>query len=171
MNNDIRPPREQCHFRGTTRYASLAAHNEKEQSLKDDLESWFYLIVETMNGNLPWAEYRKKDREIVKTLKQNVRNVEKIHQFLKHCPKTEFKRILNYLDGLTYFSHPDYNYLKQLINLAMKNNEIDPDEPYDWETGQEKPTESNNNTQKLVEPISKQTKNIIESLEGIFMKN
>uniref|UniRef100_A0AC34Q8W5 Protein kinase domain-containing protein n=1 Tax=Panagrolaimus sp. JU765 TaxID=591449 RepID=A0AC34Q8W5_9BILA len=171
-NGDVRPPREQCHFRGTTRYASLAAHNEQEQSPKDDLESWFYLVVETINGNLPWAEYRKNDRELVKTLKQNVRNVETTHQFLKHCPKVEFRRILSYLDGLTYFSQPDYNYLRQLINLAMKNNKIDPDEPYDWEIDQEKPVESNNNTQtKLMLPVSDQTKNIVKSLEGISMKN
>lgn len=34
--------------RGTTRYASLAAHNEQELAPRDDLESWLYMIIEFM---------------------------------------------------------------------------------------------------------------------------
>ena len=40
---------------------------------------------------------------------------------------------MNYIDTLTYYSTPDYNYLRQMINLAMKNNDINPNEPYDWQ--------------------------------------
>lgn len=40
---------------------------------------------------------------------------------------------MKYLDGLTYFNQPDYNYIRQLILLAMKNNDIKPDELYDWQ--------------------------------------
>ncbi|PAV66216.1 hypothetical protein WR25_11760 isoform B [Diploscapter pachys] len=49
-NGEWKNPRENVPFRGTTRYASLAAHYGKEQSPKDDLEAWFYMMVEFING-------------------------------------------------------------------------------------------------------------------------
>ncbi|KAE9550219.1 hypothetical protein FO519_006564 [Halicephalobus sp. NKZ332] len=127
-SGEIREPRENCTFRGTTRYASLKAHEGADQAPRDDLESWLYLIIELMTGQLPWAMYRKQEKDLVKEMKQNARTSEGVHQLLKFCPKTEFRRIMNYLDGLSFYSQPDYNYLRQLISLAMKNNEINPDE-------------------------------------------
>lgn len=47
--------------------------------------------------------------------------------------QVEFRRILNYIDSLTYHSQPDHKFLKQLLQLAMKNCGVKMDEPYDWE--------------------------------------
>ena len=41
-------------FVGTTRYASIAAHNGYELGRKDDLESLFYVILFLYKGALPW---------------------------------------------------------------------------------------------------------------------
>jgi len=132
---EIKPPREHTQFRGTIRYASLAAHKEEEQSPKDDLESWFYVVIELMTGELPWSMYHRTERDKVKTMKENVRtSQEGTLELLRYCPRTEFRRIMKYIDGLQYTSLPDYAYLRQLILLAMRNNDIRPDEPYDWET-------------------------------------
>uniref|UniRef100_A0A183BK37 Protein kinase domain-containing protein n=1 Tax=Globodera pallida TaxID=36090 RepID=A0A183BK37_GLOPA len=114
----IKPPREKTQFRGTARYASLAAHREMEQSPKDDLESWFYVVVEFMTGladlfqlnvlanfslgDLPWSHFSSSERDSVKKAKEHART----------------------LEGM---------YLRDLIILAMRNNDIRPDEPYDWE--------------------------------------
>jgi len=174
-SGEIREPRENCTFRGTTRYASLRAHDEEEQSPRDDLESWLYLVIEFMSGQLPWAMYRKADKEKVKEMKLRARTSEGIYQLLKHCPKTEFRRIMNYLDGLSFYSQPDYNFLRQLIQLAMKNNEINPDEMYDWdqvpEVDEEEKILNNNNNEKPNIKTRTQADNIIKSLKGILLDN
>ncbi|CAD5224474.1 unnamed protein product [Bursaphelenchus okinawaensis] len=132
-NGDIKSPRDSVQFRGTQRYASVNAHNGIDQSPRDDLESWFYVIVEFLTGELPWTFYKKRDREAVKLAKENARTTEGAVQLLEYCPRTEFRRIMKYIDGLGYTSSPDYTFLRDLIHLAMKNNDIKPDQIYDWE--------------------------------------
>lgn len=39
------------------RYASLGAHEERDQSRKDDLESLLYVFLDLYTGKLPWAEH------------------------------------------------------------------------------------------------------------------
>ncbi|CAM9512841.1 unnamed protein product [Sphacelaria rigidula] len=39
------------------RYASLGAHEEKDQSRKDDLQSLLYVFLDLYLGKLPWAEH------------------------------------------------------------------------------------------------------------------
>ncbi|MFH4984151.1 hypothetical protein AB6A40_010860 [Gnathostoma spinigerum] len=121
------------HFRGTTRYASLSAHNGLEQSPRDDLESWFYMLIEMITGELPWAHLHKAEREEVKKMKEDARTRDGLHRLLKGCPKVEFRRILNYIDSLTCSSQPDDKFIKQLLQLAMKNYGCKMDEPLDWE--------------------------------------
>ncbi|VDM41867.1 unnamed protein product [Toxocara canis] len=41
-------------WRGTNRYGSLKAHQRLDLARRDDLESWFYLLVEITCGSLPW---------------------------------------------------------------------------------------------------------------------
>ncbi|KAK6038131.1 hypothetical protein COOONC_24364, partial [Cooperia oncophora] len=57
-DKDVRVPREVAPFRGTTRYAPIAAMKQIEQSRKDDLEGWMYMVVEWTSGGLPWRKYK-----------------------------------------------------------------------------------------------------------------
>ncbi|KAJ3183029.1 Tau-tubulin kinase 2 [Geranomyces variabilis] len=57
----VLPAREKVGFRGTSRYASLRAHEGADLGPADDLWSLFYLIVEFITGSLPWKG-REKDR-------------------------------------------------------------------------------------------------------------
>jgi tau tubulin kinase len=52
----IRHARERAEFRGTVRYAAISCHIGREQSRKDDCESWLYMLIELTNGRLPWCE-------------------------------------------------------------------------------------------------------------------
>ncbi|KAK0412755.1 hypothetical protein QR680_006387 [Steinernema hermaphroditum] len=132
-DNQMKTPREEVEFRGTTRYASLAAHCGKEQSPKDDIESWLYMVIEMMTGSLPWSVYRKNERDMVKRLKEECRHSEGLYRLLEYCPRMEFHRILKYIDGLKYFNQPDHKFIMQLLQHAFKNNGLKMDDPYDWQ--------------------------------------
>uniref|UniRef100_A0A7E4VVE2 non-specific serine/threonine protein kinase n=1 Tax=Panagrellus redivivus TaxID=6233 RepID=A0A7E4VVE2_PANRE len=166
-NGEPKPPREDCTFRGTTRYAALAAHENEEQSPKDDIESWFYLVVEFIVGNLPWAAFRKAERDTVRRLKKYARTTDGFAELCKHCPRNEFRRILTYIDSLGYYAHPDYTYLRSVIQLAMKNNGIKGDEPYDW---QQDDTDEGIDTDKIGKVNGKQTMAITNSLNALLLK-
>ena len=54
-SNKIKAPREFVHFKGTTRYASLACHLQQEQGKKDHCEQWIYMRGDVSNPDeLPW---------------------------------------------------------------------------------------------------------------------
>ncbi|CAG9540177.1 unnamed protein product [Cercopithifilaria johnstoni] len=129
----IKPPRNKTSFRGTARYASLAAHRQEEISPKDDLESWFYMLIEMISGELPWGNIHRTDRKEIERKKEQYRSPDELKILLKDCPKVEFRRILNYIDSLTYHSQPDHKFLTQMLQLAMKNYGVKMDELYDWD--------------------------------------
>ncbi|MCP9261972.1 Tau-tubulin kinase 2 [Dirofilaria immitis] len=72
-SKDLRLPRVSAPFRGTTRYASIAALRQMEQSRKDDVESWLYITVEWTAGSLPWRKLKGPDKEEVLQWKEEVR--------------------------------------------------------------------------------------------------
>lgn len=86
-NGEIKPARASVQFRGTLRYASLTAHNGEDQSPRDDLESWFYVLVEFLVGDLPWSVYKKKEKELVQAAKELVRTKEGAQNLLQYCPR------------------------------------------------------------------------------------
>ena len=49
-SGELRQARATAGFRGTVRYASLNAHNNKEMGRHDDLWSLFYMVVEFITG-------------------------------------------------------------------------------------------------------------------------
>lgn len=65
---EVRAPRAAAGFRGTVRYASVNAHKNKEMGRHDDLWSLFYMLVEFVNGQLPWRKI--KDKEQVRKVRE-----------------------------------------------------------------------------------------------------
>ena len=47
-------PRRNTDFRGTIPYASLHAHNKEELSRRDDVWSFFFMLIEFLDEQLPW---------------------------------------------------------------------------------------------------------------------
>jgi serine/threonine protein kinase len=66
-----RPERFNAEFRGTTMYASLNTHEDKDQSFRDDLWSVLFSFVDILIGQLPWSdEGKRKEKLLVRDLKR-----------------------------------------------------------------------------------------------------
>lgn len=130
---DLRMPRASAPFRGTTRYAPLAALRQLEQSRKDDIEAWLYMIVEWTSGQLPWRKLKGTEKEDVQKWKEDARSGDALDKFLTDCPKRQFTAIMQYIDCLVYQSIPDYDYVHYCLAHACRVNDIDPHESLDWD--------------------------------------
>lgn len=122
----VRTPRTAAGFRGTVRYASINAHKSREMGRHDDLWSWFYMVVEFVQGGLPWRKL--KDKEQVGNLKE--RHDHK--SFLKYLP-SEFADILHHIQQLDYFDEPDYDHLAERLENILSRKRILTTDPLDWE--------------------------------------
>lgn len=123
---EVRPPRPAAGFRGTVRYASVNAHRNIEMGRHDDLWSLFYMIVEFVNGALPWRKI--KDKEQVGKMKQ----VYDHRLLLRHLP-SDFKQFLEHIEQLDYYTEPDYAMLSSIFDRCIRRRGIKIDDPYDWE--------------------------------------
>lgn len=61
QNNNPIQKRAHADFRGTITYASLNAHMKKELSRRDDLWSFYFVILDFLTDNLPWRNIPNKD--------------------------------------------------------------------------------------------------------------
>ncbi|CAI2346245.1 unnamed protein product [Caenorhabditis sp. 36 PRJEB53466] len=127
-NGQLRHPRWFVRgFKGTVRYASLAAHHGRETSRKDDLESAFYLIVELLVGTLPWMTM--EDPIHAEHAKQIARTTN-LREFLSGCPK-ELIHVLMYIDSLNFYDAPDYALIRGLLNRALEK--APKESAFEWE--------------------------------------
>lgn len=68
---EVVPSRKTADFRGTSMYASLAAHRCQDLGRKDDMWSMFYVVMDFLRGELPWfVDAQKKNRSAVEKLVQ-----------------------------------------------------------------------------------------------------
>ncbi|CAL4079528.1 unnamed protein product [Meganyctiphanes norvegica] len=92
----------------------------------DDLWSLFYMIVEFVNGQLPWRKI--KDKEQVGVMKEKYDN----RLLIKHLP-SDFKQFLEHIQNLDYYDKPDYAMLSGLFERCMKRRGVKESDPFDWE--------------------------------------
>lgn len=108
-------------FYGTERYASIAAHDRKTQSRKDDLESILYTLVYLYKGRLPWQHCKENDK--LKRLKMigKVKKNTSIEELCKDMPR-EFHVFGNYIKQLDFDEKPHYTSISRMFeNLYNKN--------------------------------------------------
>ena len=123
--NEPFPFKDHVKFTGTKKYASPNAHRKVELGRVDDLFSWFYSFLEIANGNLPWNEI--KDNEEMLKMKTETIPIEELVGSLPH----QIVEIHEYLSSLKYESEPDYKKINKLLNQAMDEAEVNPNE-FNW---------------------------------------
>lgn len=131
LNKDgtCRQARSQCEFRGTTRYASVRAHQNEEQGRADDLWSLVFSLLEMCTGCLPWNFYRSRaqdglspsakaiaKRRVLEEKEQLIAAAREQKQtgYLKTVPGP-IVGLIKALDGLGYEETPNYNLLVSLL--------------------------------------------------------
>ncbi|XP_054153034.1 tau-tubulin kinase homolog Asator-like [Oppia nitens] len=129
---EVRPPRVAAGFRGTVRYASVNAHKNREMGRHDDLWSLFYVLVEMVNGSLPWRKV--KDKDSVGLMKASFDH----RLLLKHLPQ-DFRQFLEHIESLQYADSPDYQLLNAVFERAIRRRGIRCEDPFDWDQTQRNP--------------------------------
>ncbi|CDW56590.1 Pkinase domain containing protein [Trichuris trichiura] len=117
-------PRALAGFKGSYLYASVNALLENEQSRRDDMWSWFFMLVRFYSGKLPWSNlelpvdctfqeclklYASKKDEAIKCKTE----------LLQYCPNS-FKWILKRLSHYIHYRQPEYNYFITLLENEIK---------------------------------------------------
>ncbi len=119
--------RTEVGFRGTTRYASIHAHQHQELSPRDDYWSLLFALVEMLTGKLPWDTC--KDKAAVQSCKYYAIT----NGTLTAGLPTSFHYLLAYLNALTYHDLVDHRYVTTLFKLDLAAHGLPLDGPADWE--------------------------------------
>ncbi|KAG5468762.1 hypothetical protein CUR178_01597 [Leishmania enriettii] len=125
-NGEIRPPRDNAGFRGTSRYASVASHHHQELGRVDDLWSLLFMLVEFVTGTLPWRKYKEKD-DIGRCKEESISP-----HLVRNLPR-EFQPFLAHLQTLRYEDEPDYDLLLTLMYRALERRGYPANKPVEWE--------------------------------------
>jgi len=106
--------RRHTDFRGTIPYASLSAHQKQELGRKDDLWSFFFVVMEFLDEPLPWKANTNKDEVKVLKTKAFKRPTKCLLPTL-HKKHPEIFDLFKYLQKLKYQDDPDYEYVRSLL--------------------------------------------------------
>ena len=98
--------KEDCGFAGTSNYCSLYTHKGIQQSRRDDLESYCYVVAYFYTGTLPWFNSAKNTQEISE-IKQKLTGKE-----LFGAGTKDLIDIFKYVKQLKFEDEIDYNYIR-----------------------------------------------------------
>ena len=111
-------------FVGTLTYASMSAHKKEELTKKDDLWSFFFMLLELLNENLPWRNFSFEQEKTIIEIKQKCIDDPEKYLFLTNTKNNkEILNIFNYIKHLNFETEPDYEFIFNQLIIA-KNKEI-----------------------------------------------
>ncbi|CAK5076334.1 unnamed protein product [Meloidogyne enterolobii] len=121
QNNNIIAARQDVGWRGTTRYGSRSAHQHQDLARRDDVESWFYMIVEMTKGSLPWSAER--DRAAVYNAK--LAALSNLDDFLNGCPQG-YRELIGPIIKLKFEDAPAYKEMARVLERVIyrSNNQF-----------------------------------------------
>ena len=104
---------------GSLAFSSINANAGYQQSRRDDLESFGYMLIYLAKKYLPWMELRikknkKEEANQIFKLKKGI----KLEKVCEGLPE-EFINFLKYCRKLEFEQEPNYNYLRNLFTLIL----------------------------------------------------
>lgn len=124
-------PREGHSFLGTCRYASRNVHDGLEQSWRDDLESFGYLLLYFLRGSLPWQGLKAASEDEKERLVREKKASLTAEALCAGLPG-EFVTYMNYVWGLKFNERPNYRYLRVLFDGLFQRRGLKHDNVFDW---------------------------------------
>ncbi|KRZ43249.1 Protein polybromo-1 [Trichinella pseudospiralis] len=121
-----RRPRAKAGFRGTFNFASVYALNLDDQSRRDDMWSWMYLLIQMTTGTLPWLDLPPAGNyfsELEQYKAMKTEHMENPAVLLNGCPE-EYHAIFNIIKQMTYYSAPEYDGIYELLKFSMKKENL-----------------------------------------------
>ncbi|TKR72118.1 hypothetical protein L596_019627 [Steinernema carpocapsae] len=129
--DDKMPASSKYEFIGTLLYAPRTSHLGLVQTRKDDLESWIYSCVELFAPNkLPWT--RERDRQKVSDMKTEFFKNPGRDPLFQLLPRG-FDDIVKKISVMDTLEAPDYKGVRELLDKIAKEEEVDFEEPFEWE--------------------------------------
>ena len=119
------PPRSHPGFRGTAVYASPNAHMHQDLSRRDDLISWFYLIIDVIAGPLPWKKL--ENRAEILHMKRRISITS-----LAEPISPQLVVAWEHISSLSYYDTPNYDLLRELLHEACQENHVKDTDEWDW---------------------------------------
>lgn len=112
------PYNENRPFVGTMSYASYNTHLGIQQSRRDDLESFCYMISFLINGKLPWSQNKKIKIEAseVKKMKNNTNGTELFGKYI------ELGNVFKYIKQLNFEDSPKYDLISDYIIECLRKH-------------------------------------------------
>ncbi len=118
-------------FCGTAKFASIAAHENCEQSRKDDLEGIAYILIYLYKGKLPWQGIKTKDKKKRYKLIYDEKMKHTPEELCKGMPR-EFIVFLNYIKTLSFDEKPPYSSFKRMFTKLYDRMDYN-DTQFEWE--------------------------------------
>ena len=118
-------------FVGTSRFASLHAHEGVEQSRRDDMEGIAYTLIWLLKGTLPWwNEPGDDDDQVQRNIYAKKRDISP-SELCEGIPR-EFEEFLRDVQALGYDQEPEYSRYQRRFRHLFEARQYVFDYRYDW---------------------------------------
>ena len=124
-NGEHIPYKDGKNLTGTARYASIATHQGKEQSRRDDLETIGHVLLYLLKGSLPWQGLpgRSKNEKYNAIKKKKIETP--LSELCRGHPE-EFKQFMEYCRTLKFEQEPNYKTCIGFFEGCMQRHKYDP---------------------------------------------
>ncbi|CAI2171638.1 15099_t:CDS:2 [Funneliformis geosporum] len=105
---------------GTARYAAMGVHRGLPHARRDDLESLGYVILELLQGTLPWAGVTARNAVEGWSKMLKMKESKPLEELFEGVP-SGFMKFLQYARSLDFDQKPDYAYARNLLAATCRN--------------------------------------------------